>query len=203
MWAANFGALEWHPWTSRTEDAAPADVRADRPRPRRATPRWDDLLALARCTAPRSSTSASPARPKVTGRRGIQIWIPSRAGYTFDETRAWVEQLSRTVGAGGARAGQLEVGGQGRAAGSPGWTTPRTRSTRRSSRRTARAPAPGAPVSVPIEWDELDDPELRPDRWTIRTVLDRLEQHGDPFRVLLRGAQQLPACPDGGGSQWG
>lgn len=47
-------------------------------------------------------------------------------------------------------------------------------------------------MSVPIGWDELDDPDLRPDRWTIRTVLDRLEAHGDPFRVLLREAQRLP-----------
>ena len=29
-------------------------------------------------------------------------------------------------------------------------------------------PAAGAPVSAPITWDELDDPDLRPDRWTIR-----------------------------------
>jgi len=47
-------------------------------------------------------------------------------------------------------------------------------------------------VSVPLTWDELDDPQLRPDRWTIRTVLDRLAEKGDPFRVLLGGAQQLP-----------
>jgi bifunctional non-homologous end joining protein LigD len=53
-------------------------------------------------------------------------------------------------------------------------------------------PTAGAPVSVPISWDELDDPDLRPDRWTIRTVLERLESHGDPFRVVLRGAQELP-----------
>ena len=39
-------------------------------------------------------------------------------------------------------------------------------------------PAPGAPVSVPLEWDELDDPDLRPDRWTIRTVLERLADRG-------------------------
>ena len=30
-------------------------------------------------------------------------------------------------------------------------------------------PRPGAPVSAPIRWEELDDPDLRPDRWTIRT----------------------------------
>jgi len=53
-------------------------------------------------------------------------------------------------------------------------------------------PAPGAPVSVPIGWNELDDPEVRPDRWTIRTVLDRLERRGDPFRTLLAIEQDLP-----------
>jgi bifunctional non-homologous end joining protein LigD len=47
-------------------------------------------------------------------------------------------------------------------------------------------------VSVPIAWDELDDPELRPDRWTVRTVLDRLAERGDPFRALLGSAQELP-----------
>ena len=57
------------------------------------------------------------------------------------------------------------------------------------------SPRAGArrPVSVPIDWDELDDPDLRPDRWTIRTVLDRLAERGDPFRVAARRAQELPA----------
>ena len=54
-------------------------------------------------------------------------------------------------------------------------------------------PAAGAPVSVPIEWDELDDDALRPDRWTIRTVLDRLAEHGDPLRRLIAMQQSLPA----------
>ena len=53
-------------------------------------------------------------------------------------------------------------------------------------------PAPGAPVSVPITWDELDDPELAPDRWTIRTVLDRLADVGDPLRPLIGLDQELP-----------
>jgi bifunctional non-homologous end joining protein LigD len=45
---------------------------------------------------------------------------------------------------------------------------------------------------VPIAWSELDDPDLRPDRWTIRTVLDRLAERGDPFQALLGSAQELP-----------
>jgi len=47
-------------------------------------------------------------------------------------------------------------------------------------------------VSVPLEWDELDDPGLRPDRWTIRTVFDRLADAGDPLAPLVGMAQELP-----------
>ncbi|MBV9664251.1 MAG: hypothetical protein JOZ37_09810, partial [Actinobacteria bacterium] len=47
-------------------------------------------------------------------------------------------------------------------------------------------------VSVPITWDELDDPSLRPDQWTIRDVLDRLETVGDPLAALIGRQQELP-----------
>ncbi|MDQ3178492.1 MAG: ATP-dependent DNA ligase, partial [Actinomycetota bacterium] len=50
----------------------------------------------------------------------------------------------------------------------------------------------GAPVSVPIEWDELDDPELRPDWFNIDTVGARLAEHGDPLAPLVGVAQSLP-----------
>ena len=53
-------------------------------------------------------------------------------------------------------------------------------------------PAPGAPVSVPINWDELDDPDLRPDRWTIASVAGRLAEAGDPFAELVGLEQPLP-----------
>jgi bifunctional non-homologous end joining protein LigD len=48
-------------------------------------------------------------------------------------------------------------------------------------------------VSVPIIWDELDDPDLRPDRWTVHTVLDRLRNTGDPLAELVGRQQELPA----------
>ena len=53
-------------------------------------------------------------------------------------------------------------------------------------------PADGAPVSTPISWDELDDPDLRSDRWTIRTVVERVEQRGDLFAPAQTDAQELP-----------
>ena len=53
-------------------------------------------------------------------------------------------------------------------------------------------PAAGAPVSAPIAWDELDDPDLRPDRWTIRTIVPRVAVLGDLFAPALAQDQDLP-----------
>jgi bifunctional non-homologous end joining protein LigD len=47
-------------------------------------------------------------------------------------------------------------------------------------------------VSAPISWDELDDPDLRPDGFTIRTMPDRLADRGDLFAGVLSVDQSLP-----------
>jgi bifunctional non-homologous end joining protein LigD len=69
--------------------------------------------------------------------------------------------------------------------------------TQNTSNKTLVAPyspraAAGAPVSAPIEWDELDDPSLRPDAFTIRDMPGRLAGHGDTFRTVLALDQVLP-----------
>ena len=48
------------------------------------------------------------------------------------------------------------------------------------------------PVSAPISWEELDDPALRSDKWTIRTLPARLAERGDLFRSLAGRPQRLP-----------
>ena len=54
-------------------------------------------------------------------------------------------------------------------------------------------PRAGAPVSVPITWDELDNPDLAADRWTVRDVPARVREAGDPLAPLIGRAQELPA----------
>jgi bifunctional non-homologous end joining protein LigD len=53
-------------------------------------------------------------------------------------------------------------------------------------------PAPGAPVSTPIRWEELEDPKLRSDRWSIDTLPRRLAKVGDLFEPATQLAQELP-----------
>ncbi|GAA5164088.1 non-homologous end-joining DNA ligase [Ornithinimicrobium tianjinense] len=190
VWAANFGALEWHPWTSRTDAPdRPTYVMFDID-PGEATT-WEQTLELARLHRTAFEALELRSYPKVTGRRGIQVWVPIRRGPTFDDTRAWAEKVSRSIGAVAPDlvSWKWEVKARGGRA--------RLDYTQNAVNKTLVAPwstrpSAGAPVSVPITWDELDDPELRPDRWTIRTALDRLQDRGDLFRGALRQDQVLP-----------
>ena len=190
VWAANFGALEWHAWTSRTDGPHRPTYALIDLDPGEATS-WDDVLTLARLHRTALEHLGVRSQPKLTGRRGIQIWVPISRGPSFAETRAWVEQLSRTVSAVvpelvSWKWGVRERGGQAR-----------LDYTQNAINKTLVAPysprpAPGAPVSAPISWDELDDPSLRPDVFTIRTILDRVRERGDLFRPVLIGEQRLP-----------
>ena len=55
-------------------------------------------------------------------------------------------------------------------------------------------PRPSAPVATPMDWDELSERSTRPDLWTLRTVVPRLERGGDPWRRIARHAQSLGAA---------
>lgn len=190
VWAANFGALEWHAWTSQVDRPHQPTYALIDLDPGEATS-WQDLLVLARLHRTAFDHLGVCARAKLTGRRGIQIWVPVVRGPDFGATRAWVEQLSRTVAAVVPElvSWEWQVDERGGLA--------RLDYTQNAINRTlvtpySPRPAPGAPVSAPIEWDELDDPNLTPDAFTIRTVLQRIADKGDLFRDVLHHPQQLP-----------
>jgi bifunctional non-homologous end joining protein LigD len=51
-------------------------------------------------------------------------------------------------------------------------------------------PKPGAPVSTPLRWDELDD-GVEPRAFTMAVVLGRVGEHGDLFAPVLEGGPAL------------
>ena len=189
-WLANHGAVELNPWTSPT--AAPHEptwALIDIDPGTKSS--WDDVVLLARLYRTALEHVGVVGQPKVTGQRGIQIWVPIARGCTFGETRAWVESISRAVG---STVPEL-VSWEWVKADRKGLA--RLDFTQNAVNKTLVAPfsarpAPGAPVSMTVGWDELDDDDLRPDRWTIRTALDRLADVGDPLRPLVGRQQVLP-----------
>jgi bifunctional non-homologous end joining protein LigD len=194
VWVANYGALEWHPWTSRVDaphEPTYALIDID---PGTSTS-WEDVVAIARLYRVALEHVGVTGEPKLTGGRGLHIWVPIRRGYRFDETRAWVEQISAAVGrvAGDVVSWKWEKRARGGRA--------RLDFTQNAINKTLVAPyspraSAGAPVSAPIRWEELDDPSLRSDRWTIRTLPDRLREEGDLFSGVLGVEQPLPSLSD-------
>jgi bifunctional non-homologous end joining protein LigD len=51
-------------------------------------------------------------------------------------------------------------------------------------------PTPGATVSTPLLWEEVED-GLDRRAFTMETVLRRIEEHGDLFAPVLGGGQLL------------
>ncbi|HEX4257783.1 MAG TPA: DNA polymerase ligase N-terminal domain-containing protein [Streptosporangiaceae bacterium] len=190
VWAANYGALEWHAWTARADAPdQPTYVLIDID-PGAGTS-WDDLLVLARLHRTALEHLGVRGQPKVTGQRGIQIWIPIRPGPSSAQTSDWAEQLSHAIGDAVPELVSWKWERQSRGGHA------RLDYTQNAVHKTLVAPysprpAAGAPVSAPIDWDELDDPALRPDGITVRTVFGRLAERGDPFRSVLHYDQELP-----------
>ncbi|MFH8808320.1 DNA polymerase domain-containing protein [Streptomyces hygroscopicus] len=126
-----------------------------------------------------------PGLLMTTGSRGLHVIVPLDRRADFDTVRSFAHEA----------AGLL-------AARHPDRLTTEPRKANRRGRlyldvqrngyaQTAVTPyavraRPGAPVATPIDARELDDPELRSDRWTLRTVGERLAD--DPWaRTDTRG----------------
>jgi bifunctional non-homologous end joining protein LigD len=189
-WLGNQAAFEVHAWTARLDDPfRPTFALIDIDPGTKTT--WEETLVLARLYRTALGHLGVRGYPKTTGKRGIQVWIPIEPRYTFAETSKWVETISRAIGgivpdlvswewAKGSRGGKARLD----------YTQNATIKTLVAP--YAVRPSAGAPVSAPIAWEELDDPDLRPDRWTIRTMVERVAEVGDLFAAAQTDAQVLP-----------
>jgi bifunctional non-homologous end joining protein LigD len=187
---ANAGVIDLHPWHSRCDaphqpDWAVFDLDPFEP----AT--FRDVVDIAKLVKAALDHYGMRGVAKTSGQTGLQIYVPIRRGPGYDVVRGWVEEVARAIGrvepkritwdwAVAKRGGKLRID-----------------YTQNILNKTLAAPYSlrperGAPVSMPIAWEELDDPSLRPDRWTIRTAEARAREVGDLFRGVLRADQDLP-----------
>jgi bifunctional non-homologous end joining protein LigD len=189
-WLGNQTSFEIHAWTSRIDDPmTPTFALIDIDPGTKTT--WDETVTLAKLYRTALEHLGVRGYAKTTGKRGIQVWIPIVRKYSFRETSDWVENLSRAVGSTVPDLVSWEWAKASRGG------KARLDYTQNTYIKTLVAPyavrpADGAPVSAPIRWDELDDPDLRSDLWTIRTIVERVEQVGDLFADAQTDLQELP-----------
>jgi bifunctional non-homologous end joining protein LigD len=130
-----------------------------------------------------------PSVPKTSGKRGIHVFVPLKAGHTHEQVADFACSIAEAVSA--------KV---------PFLTVERSLSQRRGRLyldcmqngygKTVVAPyspraIDGAPVSAPLQWSEITK-KLDPKKFNIRTMPDRLAKVGDLFAAVFENQVKLP-----------
>jgi bifunctional non-homologous end joining protein LigD len=198
VYLANQACIELHAFLSRTgELECPDQLVFDLDPP--GEDRFGDaaLLALGLRELLEDELKLT-AYVKTTGGKGLHVHVPLRAEDDFDAARGFAR-----------RVGGLLV------ARNPDLVTMEQRKDKRGHRlyvdvmrnayaQTAVAPyvvraRPGAPVAVPLDWDEVADSALEPGQFTLLTAPRRLAELGqatDPWAALTKHRYSLAKVQD-------
>lgn len=188
IWAANLGCIEVHPWLSKIPDLDyPTYLIFDLDPMEPAV--FSDAVKIAQLIKILLSELRLKAFPKISGATGIHIYLPLVERYSFKQTSAFVKQIGKIIintypelatneRKVANRSGKIYID---HLQNLKGKTIASVYSLR---------PLPGAPVSIPITWDELAD--VHPGMFNIQTALERIQRTGDYFNPLLYLKQELP-----------
>ena len=125
---------------------------------------------------------------KTSGADGIHVLVPITRRSTYKDTYELAELVSRGLEA--EHSGLVTTE----------WLKKKRRGVLVDHRQNGHGktiasaysvrPKPGAPVSMPLRWEELC-PKVRPRDFGMREALERVEKHGDLFEPVLQGGQAL------------
>jgi DNA ligase D len=187
LWAVNLGCLGFHVWPSQASDPEHADeLRID------LDPSPGVTFAMVQEAAREVHALFDELRvvclPKTTGNRGIHVYVRLQPRWTSYEVRSAAVAVARELE---RRRSDLITGAW--------WKEERGRRVFVDFNQNAphktifgawsvRA-RPGAQVSTPFAWDELD--AIVPDALTIVTVPPRVAAGGDPWLPMSTAPQSL------------
>ncbi|MDQ4149292.1 MAG: non-homologous end-joining DNA ligase [Actinomycetota bacterium] len=188
VWLAQIACVECHAWTSRwpnldQPDYAVLDLDPHEPI------EFADVRTVARLVGVVLDGLGLKGFPKTSGGSGIQIFVPLAEGHTYKEVRAFCSAVGGLVRSAYPEKVTLEASKSKRAGkvyvdagqNAKGQTLVAPYSVR---------PYPGAPVSTPLAWEELDE-DFYPEQFLISTIFERLEKVGNLFSPAVTMKQDL------------
>jgi bifunctional non-homologous end joining protein LigD len=186
LWVANLGCIEFHPLHAKGADQAhPSYAFFDLDPFEPAG--WAEVRHVARLIEVVLERLALRSYPKTSGATGMQIMVPLDGSHDYSDVRSFVGGVAGLVHAADPDSTTLE------------WEVSRRTgkvfldvNMNREGANIAAAysvrPEPGATVSTPFEWGDIDTVE--PARFTIETVFERIAEAGDPFSPVATSAGQ-------------
>jgi DNA ligase D len=187
LWAVNLGCLGFHVWPNLADDPGHADeLRIDLdPSPgvdftdiRQAARELERLLAELGITG----------YPKTTGSRGLHVYVRLQPRWDSYQVRAAAVAAARELER--RRPGLITAAWWKEERGQRVFVDYNQNAPHKTvfGAWSVRA-RPGAQVSTPVAWAELDD--VHPDQFTIASLAARLEAVGDPWLGMDDEPQSL------------
>ena len=192
LYLVNLGSVELHPWLSRrgslaVPDYAVLDLDAKETS-------FGNAVRVARTAGKVLRGIGLRPAIKTSGASGLHVYVALAGGYRYEQVRLFMEAVARVVARELPDIASVERLPRGRGG--------KVYVDFLQNRRSATVvppyvvrPVPGARVSMPLEWDELDG-DLHPGRFTIASVPDLLTRRGDLFRATLTDAQDFAPAID-------
>lgn len=188
----NLGCIELNVWTSRLPkadfpdylvlDLDPSDENT-----------FEDVIETALAVKEVLESAGIKAVPKTSGSSGIHIYIPMGAKYDYDQVKDFGHLLMQMVRQKLPDLTTLERSLQKRDKQKIYLDYLQNRRGQTLASVYSLRPKNGAPVSMPLEWEEVKA-GLKPTDFNIHNALDRLIEKGDLFRPILgKGIDMLKA----------
>ena len=190
IWAANQGAIEFHPWTAPADALAQPDQAVFDLDPGEKAD-FGQVLQTALHVRAVLERAGLHGYPKTSGGRGLHIHLPLAPGHSYDAVRDWVRSVAEELAT--AQPDLVEVAHGATHRGNQVTIDHAQNSIGRNTAAayTLRA-RPGAPVSAPLSWQEVEAGKVRPEEFNLHTIFARLDQVGDLFEPVVGKGQLLP-----------
>ena len=190
LYMANLGAIERHPWHSRVEDLEHPDWFVFDLDPSEGV-EFTTICEVALTTREVLARVGLESYAKTSGSRGIHVYVPVKPVYTYEQVAELAEQVATVVAREQAEVATVERSKRKRGA----------RMIYVDHMQNARGksvvapysvrPKPGATVSAPLSWKEVERKKIRTADFHIKNMPRRVERVGDIFKPVLKKGQRL------------
>lgn len=175
LYIANMGAIPLHVWSSRVGNLARPDWSILDIDPKGAP--FAGAVAIARAIHALAEEIALPTYVKTSGSEGIHVLVPLGGRMSFEQSRRLAELIASVVVGELADVATMERNPKKRG-GKVYLDTLQNGHGKLLAAPFSARPLPGAPVSMPLRWSEVNA-RLDPRRFTIRNAVARMKRLGE------------------------
>jgi bifunctional non-homologous end joining protein LigD len=190
LYVANLGAIERHPFNSRIEKLDSPDWFVFDLDP------GDEVEFTTICDVAVTARDVIAdlglkAYAKTSGSRGIHVYVPVKPEYTYDQIAGAAAKIAKLIANEAPKSATVERSKSKRKPGQIYVDHLQNAYGKSVVAPYSVRPKPGASVSAPLEWKEVEKKKISTKDFTIENMVERIKKKGDLFEPVLKNKQSL------------